>query len=147
MRAVRTLDHLEKSGAPKFLRRCTLPLTGAAVVDLLITNLAVFGIERDKGATLRSQAAHLYCVRSLRSASVSIAPASVACEVMRIAKPLLLVTTPVGVLWGLFEAYRLAGGLVLLMAAMMGVVGAGIGTVVLTARREQAAARAARERA
>lgn len=66
---------------------------------------------------------------------------------MRIAKPLLLVTTPVGVLWGLFEAYRLAGGLVFLMAAMMGVVGAGIGTVVLTARREQAAARAARERA
>ena len=65
---------------------------------------------------------------------------------MRIAKPLFLVTTPVGALWGLFEAYRLAGGLVLLMAAMMGVVGAGIGTVVLTARREQAAARAARER-
>jgi hypothetical protein len=74
-----------------------------------------------------------------------MAPVGVICEAMRIAKPLLLVTTPVGLVWGLFEAYRLAGGLVL-MAAMMGVVGAGIGTVVLTARREQAAARAARER-
>lgn len=63
---------------------------------------------------------------------------------MRIAKPLLLVSTPLGVVWGLFEAYRLAGGLVLLMAAMMGVVGAGMGTVVLTIRREQAAARAAK---
>jgi hypothetical protein len=76
-----------------------------------------------------------------------MAPVGVICETMRIAKPLLLVTTPVGVVWGLFEAYRLAGGLVLLMAAMMGVVGGGIGTVVLTARREQAAERAARERA
>ena len=63
---------------------------------------------------------------------------------MRIAKPLLLVSTPLGVVWGLFEAYRLAGGLVLLMAAMMGVIGAGMGTVVLTIRREQAAARAAK---
>jgi hypothetical protein len=96
--------------------------------------------------SLHKPDAHLYCTKSLCSASVSIAPFGVICEAMRIAKPLLLATTPVGAVWGLFEAYRLAGGLVFLMAAMMGVIGAGIGTVVLTVRREQAAARAPRER-
>ena len=60
---------------------------------------------------------------------------------MRIAKPLLLVTTPIGVVWGLFEAYRLAGGLVILMAAMIGTLAAAAGTVVATVRRERAAER------
>jgi 3-oxoacid CoA-transferase subunit B len=55
-RIVVVMDHLEKSGAPKFRHRCTLPLTGACVVDLLITNLAVFEIERGKGATLLEMA-------------------------------------------------------------------------------------------
>src|ERR1700693_215120 len=36
-RVVVLMEHVEKTGAPKFKRRCTLPLTGAAVVDLLIT--------------------------------------------------------------------------------------------------------------
>jgi hypothetical protein len=43
---------------------------------------------------------------------------------MKIAKPLLLVSTPIGVAWGLLEAYRLAGGLVILMATMIGTLGA-----------------------
>jgi 3-oxoacid CoA-transferase subunit B len=36
------MDHVEKSGAPKLVRDCTLPLTGHEVVDLVITDLAVF---------------------------------------------------------------------------------------------------------
>jgi uncharacterized protein (DUF58 family) len=60
---------------------------------------------------------------------------------MRIAKPLLLVTTPIGVVWGLLEAYRLAGGLVILMAAMIGTLVAAAGTVVATVRRERTAER------
>jgi 3-oxoacid CoA-transferase subunit B len=51
-RVVVLMEHVEKGGAPKFKRRCTLPLTGASVVDLLITDLAVFGIERGGGAIL-----------------------------------------------------------------------------------------------
>ena len=58
---------------------------------------------------------------------------------MKIAKPLLLVTTPLGMVGGLFEAYRLAGGLVILMAAMMSVIGAGVAMLVATVRREKAA--------
>jgi hypothetical protein len=56
---------------------------------------------------------------------------------MRIAKPILLVTTPIGLCLGLYEAYRLAGGLVLLMAAMIAVIGAATASVVRTIRREE----------
>jgi 3-oxoacid CoA-transferase subunit B/3-oxoadipate CoA-transferase beta subunit len=45
-RVVVVMDHTEKSGAPKFKHRCTLPLTGARAVDLLITDLGVFDIDR-----------------------------------------------------------------------------------------------------
>ena len=60
---------------------------------------------------------------------------------MRIAKPILLVSTPVGLLLGLYEGYRLAGGLVVLMAAMVGVLAVAAATVISTIRREQRATR------
>jgi 3-oxoacid CoA-transferase subunit B/3-oxoadipate CoA-transferase beta subunit len=44
-RVVVVMEHTEKSGAPKLVKRCSLPLTGAGVVDLLITDLAVFEID------------------------------------------------------------------------------------------------------
>jgi 3-oxoacid CoA-transferase B subunit len=50
-KVVVAMDHVEKSGAPKFLKRCTLPLTGLKVVDLLITDLAVFAIDRKAGGS------------------------------------------------------------------------------------------------
>ncbi|MDY6948800.1 MAG: hypothetical protein SXG53_24155 [Pseudomonadota bacterium] len=58
---------------------------------------------------------------------------------MRIAKPLLLVTTPIGVVGAIYEAYRLAGGLVFLMVALMGLIAVALGSLVLTVRREAAA--------
>jgi uncharacterized protein (DUF58 family) len=61
---------------------------------------------------------------------------------MRIAKPILLVSTPVGVVLGLIEGYRLAGGLVVLMGAMLGLVSIAAATVISTIRREQRAERA-----
>ncbi|MBV9118171.1 MAG: succinyl-CoA--3-ketoacid-CoA transferase, partial [Acetobacteraceae bacterium] len=36
-------------GKPKLLHRCTLPLTGARVVDLVVTDLGVFEVDRDEG--------------------------------------------------------------------------------------------------
>jgi hypothetical protein len=64
---------------------------------------------------------------------------------MKILRRALLVTTPVGVAIGLYEAWRLAGGLVVLMAAQLIVLGLIIGGLVRVVRREAAAERAALE--
>jgi hypothetical protein len=59
---------------------------------------------------------------------------------MRIAKPLLLITTPLGVAGAIYEAYRLAGGLVFLMVALLLLVSVAMGSLVMTIRREAKAA-------
>jgi 3-oxoacid CoA-transferase subunit B len=47
-RVVVVMEHTAK-GQPKLLRKCTLPLTGTAVIDLVITDLAVFSIDKTGG--------------------------------------------------------------------------------------------------
>jgi 3-oxoacid CoA-transferase subunit B len=47
-RVVVVMEHTEKSGAPKLVKTCSLPLTGQAVVDLVITELGVFDVNRGK---------------------------------------------------------------------------------------------------
>ena len=47
-RVVVLMEHTA-GGKPKLLHRCTLPLTGARVVDLVVTDLGVFEVDRDKG--------------------------------------------------------------------------------------------------
>jgi 3-oxoacid CoA-transferase subunit B len=47
-RVVVVMEHTEKTGAPKLVKACTLPLTGKAVVDLVITELGVFDVARGK---------------------------------------------------------------------------------------------------
>jgi 3-oxoacid CoA-transferase subunit B len=52
-RVVVVMEHTAK-GKPKLLKSCTLPLTGTKIVDLLITDLGVFEIDKagDGGMTL-----------------------------------------------------------------------------------------------
>jgi hypothetical protein len=58
---------------------------------------------------------------------------------MRIAKPMLLISTPIGLGFGIYEGFRLAGGLVFLMVALISLLGAAMASVVLTVRRESRA--------
>ena len=51
-RVVVVMEHTNKAGESKILKECTLPLTGKACLDLVITDLCVFEVERGKGLTL-----------------------------------------------------------------------------------------------
>jgi hypothetical protein len=57
---------------------------------------------------------------------------------LRIAKPLLLVMTPVGVGWGLIEAARFHWWLAVLMGALLGVISLFVWSVVRKIRQERA---------
>jgi 3-oxoacid CoA-transferase len=54
-RVVVTMEHCAKNGTPKILEKCSLPLTGKACVDLIITDMGVFSCGED-GLTLLEHA-------------------------------------------------------------------------------------------
>lgn len=53
-RVIVTMEHVSKDGASKLLKECSLPLTGRRVVDMVISELGVFDIDKkgDGGVTL-----------------------------------------------------------------------------------------------
>jgi len=52
-RVVVVMEHTSKDGASKLLTKCSLPLTGVRVVDLVITDLGVFEIDKHGQAPMR----------------------------------------------------------------------------------------------
>lgn len=67
-KVVVVMEHTAKDGEKKLLKACNLPLTGAGVVDIVITDLAVFAIDKQGkgGMTLLEMAAGV-TVEELRS--------------------------------------------------------------------------------
>ena len=75
-RVIVTMEHTAK-GDHKVVAACTLPLTGRACVDLLITDYGVFSIERGVGMTLLEHAPDLTVddIRAATGATFSVSPA------------------------------------------------------------------------
>ena len=76
-RVIVAMEHTTKQGAPKILKRCTLPITGLGVVDLIITEIAVIRVT-PQGLVLEE-----------------IAPDVTIDEVQKSTEPKLIVNNPV----------------------------------------------------
>jgi 3-oxoacid CoA-transferase subunit B len=48
-RVIAVMEHANKAGKSKILKSCTLPLTGSRCIDMVITDLCVFDIDRKHG--------------------------------------------------------------------------------------------------
>jgi 3-oxoacid CoA-transferase B subunit len=51
-RVVAVMEHCARNGGPKILKKCTLPITGMGVVNLIITDLCVFEVKEGGGLVL-----------------------------------------------------------------------------------------------
>src|SRR6476646_6309772 len=77
-RVIVTMEHVSKDGASKLLKECSLPLTGRRVVDMVISELGVFAVDKhgDGGVTLIELADGVTVeeVKAKTKAQLSVAP-------------------------------------------------------------------------
>jgi len=74
-RVIIAMEHTSKDGKPKIMRKCTLPLTGVGVVDLIVTELAVIEVT-PQGLVLREIAEDTTpeAVQKVTEAPLHVAP-------------------------------------------------------------------------
>lgn len=74
-RVVITMEHTSKDGEKKILKKCSLPLTGVGVVDLIISDMAVIEVT-DKGLRLKEVAPGVTVdqVKAATDATLQVAP-------------------------------------------------------------------------
>ncbi|KAL1504646.1 hypothetical protein AB1Y20_008428 [Prymnesium parvum] len=65
-RVIVTMEHTDRKGNPKVLKACTLPITGLRCVGMVITELAVFEIDTQKGKMVLTETAPGETVESIR---------------------------------------------------------------------------------
>ena len=69
------MEHCAKGGKPKILKDCKLPLTGKGVVDVIITELAMFAFENGKMVLKEvAKESSVEEVRSLTEAEFEVDP-------------------------------------------------------------------------
>jgi acetate CoA/acetoacetate CoA-transferase beta subunit len=75
------MEHVAKNGSSKILEQCRLPLTGKGVVDLIVTELAVFRVT-EAGLVLEElqEGVDLETVKEKTEARFTIKPASLTTE-------------------------------------------------------------------
>src|SRR3546814_3311684 len=56
-RVVAGMSHMDKAGNPKIVKSCSLPLTGADVVDAIVSELGSFALDRDRSLLIVNQLA------------------------------------------------------------------------------------------
>src|SRR3546814_8122726 len=56
-RVVAVMCHMDKAGNPKIVKSCSLPLTGADVVDAIVSELGSFALDRDRSLLIVNQLA------------------------------------------------------------------------------------------
>lgn len=62
-----TMQHVAKDGTPKIVKECALPLTGARTVSLIVTDMAVFQVDRAAGELLLTDIAEGVTLEELRA--------------------------------------------------------------------------------
>jgi len=71
-----SMEHVNKNGSPKILKKCVMPLTAKNEVDLIITNLAVIRVDHGHGLVLEEIAPGMTveAVQAQTGAELKISP-------------------------------------------------------------------------